>query len=114
VRAIRHLLHRRLTGLPDVRDEPRDRLGRRRRAVGWLADQLVELILRGGDRRYADRARGWAVSMGINAAECRAAARLATVWLVEIVREALLAEAGEPEAVRLLASLQTWRAGRNA
>jgi hypothetical protein len=56
--------------------------------------------------------------MGINAAECRAAARLATVWLVEIVREALLAEAGEPEALliagRVLASLQTWRARRNA
>jgi hypothetical protein len=104
--------------LPDVRDEPRDRLGRRRRAVGWLADQLVELILR-GDRRHADRTRDWAVSMGLNAAECRAAARLAAVWLVEIVREALLAEAGEEEEVRLIAgrlvaSLQTWRARRNA
>jgi hypothetical protein len=113
VRAIRH------RGLPDVRDDPRDHLGRRRRAVGWLADQLVELILRGGDRRYAEKARDWAVSMGVNAAECRAAARLAAVWLVEIVREALLAEAGEEEEVRLIAgrlvaSLQTWRARRNA
>jgi hypothetical protein len=105
--------------LPDVRGDLRDRLGRRRRAVGWWAHQLVGIVLLRGSGagrlvRWADRSTDWAVAMGLTASERRAGERLATVWLRGIAREAELAEQGDLAAARqiarrLLRSVGGWR-----